>query len=79
MANITTNTIDLTSNDSTITMTSSGAPMKSYISEVVEVTKDGDAIIDLPEEMLKELGWKEGDVLDMNMVDGKIILKKNVV
>jgi len=79
MTNIITNTIDLTSNDSTITMTSPGTPMKSYISEVVEVTKDGDAIIDLPEEMLKELGWKEGDTLDMNMENGKIILKKIVV
>lgn len=79
MTNITTNTIDLTSNDSTITVTSPVTPMKSYISEVVEVTKDGDAIIDLPEEMLKDLGWKEGDTLDMSVVDGRIILKKVVV
>lgn len=35
----------------------------------------GDGILTFPEEMLTELGWKEGTVLDISVKDGKIILK----
>ena len=45
--------------------------MKTYTSKVLEIMENGDAIIELPQEMLDELEWKEGDVLDFNeMYDG---------
>jgi AbrB family looped-hinge helix DNA binding protein len=30
----------------------------------------------LPPELLEEMGWKEGDTLDISEKDGKIIIKK---
>jgi hypothetical protein len=30
-----------------------------------------------PDEVLKLTGWKEGDVLDIEVVDGKIVVKKH--
>lgn len=36
----------------------------------------GDLIINLPDELLNELGWKEGDVLNVDVEDGKILVKK---
>ena len=38
--------------------------MKKYTSKVLEIMENGDAIIELPQEMLNELEWKEGNVLD---------------
>lgn len=37
----------------------------------------GDLILPIPPQVMKELGWKEGDNLDIGIDDaGKIILKK---
>jgi bifunctional DNA-binding transcriptional regulator/antitoxin component of YhaV-PrlF toxin-antitoxin module len=37
----------------------------------------GDMIIPLPPQLLKEMGWKEGDELDFQIDDqGKVIVKK---
>ena len=42
-----------------------------------EDTETGDLIIPLPPQLLKEMGWKEGDQLDIGIGDdGKIFLKK---
>ena len=30
-----------------------------------------------PDEVLKLTGWKEGDVLNIEVVDGKIVVKKH--
>jgi AbrB family looped-hinge helix DNA binding protein len=38
--------------------------------------KNGDAIIELPPELLEEMGWKEGDTLDISEKDGRVIIKK---
>lgn len=49
--------------------------MKSYTSKVLEICDNGDAIIQLPDDLVEELGWKVGDVLDYEEKDGKIFVK----
>lgn len=48
---------------------------KVYISKVVEILDNGDAVIDLPPELLKELCWETGDKLDILNENDSIILK----
>lgn len=36
----------------------------------------GDLIIDIPPVLLQDLGWNEGTLLNMEIIDGKIRLKK---
>ena len=50
--------------------------MKRFTSKVLEICDNGDTIIELPPELLEEMGWKEGDTLDISDKDGKIIIKK---
>lgn len=47
----------------------------SYILEVQEDT-NGDAFITLPDEIIEELGWEEGDVLEWDVRGTGIILTK---
>ena len=49
---------------------------KIYISKVVDILENGDAIIELPPELLEEVGWKEGDLLNIEDRNGSIILSK---
>lgn len=49
---------------------------KSYTSEVVEILDNGDAIIQLPDELCEELGWKAGDTLFISYESGCIVLEK---
>lgn len=49
---------------------------KIYISSVVEICENGDAIIELPQDLLDEVGWKEGDSLNIEEKNGAIILSK---
>ena len=49
--------------------------MKKYSAEVVEVCDNGDAIIQLPDDLIEDLGWKIDDVLTMTMVDGAVHIK----
>jgi hypothetical protein len=55
-------------------------PAQSYDSYEVITQEDpetGDMIIPIPPNLLKELGWKEGDDVDFSIDDkGRIILKK---
>jgi bifunctional DNA-binding transcriptional regulator/antitoxin component of YhaV-PrlF toxin-antitoxin module len=48
---------------------------KIYTGDVVEILENGDAIIQLPDEMLNDLKWYEGDVLDISVVDGEVYIK----
>ena len=48
---------------------------KSYTTKVTKVLKNGDAIVELPDELVKELGWEVGDKLDYEMKDGKVYIK----
>ena len=54
----------------------SGKSMKTYTSKVLEICENGDAIIELPDEMCTELGWVEGDTLGISEKDGNIIIVK---
>ena len=42
------------------------------------IVVDEDGVITFPDEMIKELGWKEGDVLEwIDNKDGSFLLKKD--
>ena len=45
---------------------------KRYNSKVLEICDNGYAIVELPEELMEELGWKVGDKLDYQMKDGSV-------
>ena len=47
---------------------------KKYNSKVLEICDNGDAIVELPEELMEELGWKLGDKLDYQMKDGSVYI-----
>jgi len=47
----------------------------SYILEVEE-DENGEPFITLPDEVLEELGWQEGDVLDWDVRSNGIILTR---
>ena len=47
----------------------------SYILEVQE-DENGDQYITLPDEMIEELGWQEGDVLNWDVRGEGIVLSK---
>ena len=53
-------------------------PEKTYIATVEDATDgSGDAILNFPEGMCDELGWKEGDTLNFDVRDdGKIYIMK---
>jgi antitoxin component of MazEF toxin-antitoxin module len=51
--------------------------LKKYESKVLKVYSNGDALIDLPEELCVELGWNVGDTLTFSIENDTIILKKN--
>jgi bifunctional DNA-binding transcriptional regulator/antitoxin component of YhaV-PrlF toxin-antitoxin module len=47
----------------------------SYILEVQEDV-NGDPFITLPDELIEELGWYEGDILEWNVKGSGMILSK---
>jgi uncharacterized membrane protein (UPF0127 family) len=47
---------------------------KKYKAQVLEICDNGDAIIELPEDLLKEIDWKVGDVIEIVELQGRIIL-----
>lgn len=42
----------------------------------MELTVDEDGILNLPDDLLKEMGWKEGDELVWEECEGSFLLKK---
>jgi len=49
---------------------------KRYVLEVQE-GDDGEVFVQLPDELLEEAGWREGDTLEYSEdIDGTIMLKK---
>jgi hypothetical protein len=49
--------------------------MSSYIIEIQEDSQ-GEYFITFPEELIEELRWEEGDLLDWNLKGSGIILSK---
>ena len=47
----------------------------SYILEIQE-DNDGELFIVFPEELIEELGWEEGDILDWKMKGEGIVLSQ---
>lgn len=51
--------------------------MKSYTSKVVAINAFGEAIITLPDDLVKELDWRLHDNLSFE-IDGDAIIVKNI-
>jgi formylmethanofuran dehydrogenase subunit D len=49
---------------------------KTFAAKVLEICDNGDAIVELPPDLLEEAGWKEGDKLSIKEENGSIILSK---
>jgi len=46
-----------------------------YTSKVIEICENGDAIVELPDELVKELNWQIGDTLDYEMKNKAVYIK----
>ena len=50
--------------------------MKTYTAEILDAEDgSGDAILQLPDDFCKEDDWREGDRIEMEVVDGTIKMK----
>ena len=47
----------------------------TYTTKVVEICENGDAIVELPDELVKELNWEIGDILDYELKDQRVFIK----
>ena len=47
---------------------------KVHITKVSAILENGDGILDLPQELVEELGWEVGDKLEYDVRDGSIYL-----
>lgn len=47
---------------------------KTYTGEIVEICENGDSILQLPPELCEDMGWTDGTVLNVELIDGQIIL-----
>lgn len=48
---------------------------KKYEGKVLEICENGDAVIELPLELLEDNDWRLDDVLDVKLVDGVVIFE----
>ena len=48
----------------------------TYTANVIEICDNGDAILELPQEMLDELGWDIGTVLNIEEQNGQITINR---
>jgi antitoxin component of MazEF toxin-antitoxin module len=46
-----------------------------YTAKVTEICENGDAIVELPDELVKELNWEIGDTLDYQLKDKSVLIK----
>jgi hypothetical protein len=46
--------------------------LKKYESKVLEILDNGDAIIEIPEELIDVLDWNIGDELNFDMLDNGV-------
>ena len=47
---------------------------KKYESKVLEICDNGDAIIEIPPELIEDLGWEVGDTIEIVELQGRVIL-----
>jgi hypothetical protein len=50
-----------------------------YTANVIGIEENGDAIIEMPQELLDQMGWKEGTNLDISLNDQNEIILKEIV
>ena len=43
-----------------------------------EEDEEGNLIINFPDELLDAMGWREGTLLDINAIEGRLILREVV-
>ena len=49
--------------------------LNTYQGKVVEILEDGSAVVTIPEELIEELGWFEGDLLEFEVLeDGSLLV-----
>ena len=46
-----------------------------YTTKVTEICENGDAIVELPDELVKELNWQIGDTIDYEMKNEAVYIK----
>ncbi len=46
-----------------------------YTTKVLEICENGDALVELPNELVKELNWEIGDTLDYELKNGSVFIK----
>ena len=46
-----------------------------YTAKVTEICENGDAIVELPDELVKELNWQIGDTIDYEMKNEAVYIK----
>lgn len=49
---------------------------KIYTANVIDILENGDAVIELPQDLLDEVGWKLGDTIYIDDSNNSIILSK---
>jgi len=49
--------------------------LKKYETKVSEICENGDAIINLPDELVEELNWQVGDTLDYQLKENSVYIK----
>ena len=47
---------------------------KKYESKVLEICDNGDTIIEIPTELMEDLGWEVGDTIEIVELQGRVIL-----
>jgi hypothetical protein len=52
---------------------------KSWTVVLEEDKETNELILPFPEDLLAEMNWKEGDVLDWNVVDGFVVITKKEI
>ena len=47
---------------------------KTYQAEVLRIDASGDAVVQMPDELVEKLDWRVGDVLDYKLDNGSIVI-----
>lgn len=50
-----------------------------YTANVIGLEENGDAIIEMPQQLLDQMGWKEGTNLDISLNDQNQIILKEII